>query len=310
MCYFSGVCYIPSCTRGPRNIQVAEVECPRDGDIRGTPMDSPEKYPRLTPTIENVKDSVPNKTVGTRDLQTSRSECSAWDATGLTRNNKTCPRARPLKMDDNSPVGSQSVTTNQSSSRECGPMALIDTEKVHAGAKKKKYMLHDLCEPQLPENQESRKDSPEKYPHLKSPVVVKKSVPHKTVGTKALRMSRAECSAWDATGLARSNETCPRAGPLKMDDNSPVGSQSVTRNQSSSRECGPMALADEENPHVGTKGAKSKKHRLRGPCVSPLPQNQESKEDSVSLLKNQDSVLSDDRLVELKKGAMNCLQEK
>ncbi|XP_047621965.1 ankyrin repeat domain-containing protein 26-like [Phacochoerus africanus] len=95
-----------------------------------------------------------------------------------------------------------------------------------------------------------------------------------------------------------------------MDDNSPVGSQSVTRNQSSSRECGPMALADEENPHVGTKEAKSKKHRLRGPCVSPLPQNQESKEDSVILLKNQDSVLSDDRLLQLKKSRYELLTGK
>lgn len=97
-------------------------------------------------------------------METLFSDCPAWDSTSLTCNNETCPRAGHLKIDDNYPVVSQSVTKNQSSSREVGQMTLIYKEKVHIGAKNKKYMLQDLCESQLPENQESRKGNNLKTP--------------------------------------------------------------------------------------------------------------------------------------------------
>ncbi|XP_022436040.1 ankyrin repeat domain-containing protein 26 isoform X6 [Delphinapterus leucas] len=44
--------------------------------LNGQVEDSPEKYPHLKPAV-GVKDSVPNKTVGMKDLQTSRSDLSA-----------------------------------------------------------------------------------------------------------------------------------------------------------------------------------------------------------------------------------------
>ncbi|XP_032479245.1 ankyrin repeat domain-containing protein 26 isoform X7 [Phocoena sinus] len=65
--------YIPSCMSGSRNFKMTKLEDPRNVGIPVPHMDSPEKYPHLQPAV-GVKDSVPNKTVGMKDLQTSRSE--------------------------------------------------------------------------------------------------------------------------------------------------------------------------------------------------------------------------------------------
>uniref|UniRef100_A0A8C6C2T7 Ankyrin repeat domain containing 26 n=1 Tax=Monodon monoceros TaxID=40151 RepID=A0A8C6C2T7_MONMO len=64
--------YIPSCMSGSRNFKMTKLEDPRNVGIPVAHMDSPEKYPHLKPAV-GVKDSVPNKTVGMKDLQTSRS---------------------------------------------------------------------------------------------------------------------------------------------------------------------------------------------------------------------------------------------
>ncbi|XP_028350781.1 ankyrin repeat domain-containing protein 26 isoform X12 [Physeter macrocephalus] len=121
--------------------------------------DSPEKYPHLKSAV-GVKDSVPNKTVGMKDLQTSRSDFSDWDSASLTLNNETCQRAGHLKVDDKYPFVSQSMTKSQSASTEFGQMTLIDKEKINIGAVflLGNYTLHDLCESQLPENRESKQD--------------------------------------------------------------------------------------------------------------------------------------------------------
>nr|XP_030692843.1 ankyrin repeat domain-containing protein 26-like isoform X5 [Globicephala melas] len=65
--------YIPSCMSGSRNFKMTKLEDPRNVGIPVAHMDSPEEYPHLKPAV-GVKDSVPNKTVGMKDLQTSRSE--------------------------------------------------------------------------------------------------------------------------------------------------------------------------------------------------------------------------------------------
>ncbi|XP_033295139.1 ankyrin repeat domain-containing protein 26 isoform X6 [Orcinus orca] len=127
--------------------------------LNGQVEDSPEEYPHLKPAV-GVKDSVPNETVGMKDLQTSRSDFSDWDSASLTLNNETCQRAGHLKVDDKYPFVSQSMTKNQSASTEFGQMTLIDKEKINIGAVflLGNYTLHDLCESQLPENRESKQD--------------------------------------------------------------------------------------------------------------------------------------------------------
>ncbi|XP_060016436.1 ankyrin repeat domain-containing protein 26 [Lagenorhynchus albirostris] len=151
--------YIPSCMSGSRNFKMTKLEDPRNVGIPVAHMDSPEGYPHLKPAV-GVKDSVPNETVGMKDLQTSRSDFSDWDSASLTLNNETCQRAGHLKVDDKYPFVSQSMTKNQSASTEFGQMTLIDKEKINIGAVflLGNYTLHDLCESQLPENRESKQD--------------------------------------------------------------------------------------------------------------------------------------------------------
>ncbi|XP_024589936.1 ankyrin repeat domain-containing protein 26 isoform X2 [Neophocaena asiaeorientalis asiaeorientalis] len=151
--------YIPSCMSGSRNFKMTKLEDPRNVGIPVPHMDSPEKYPHLQPAV-GVKDSVPNKTLGMKDLQTSRSDFSDWDSASLTLNNETCQRAGHLKVDDTYPFVSQSMTKNQSAATEFGQMTLIDKEKINIGAVflLGNYTLHDLCESQLPENRESKQD--------------------------------------------------------------------------------------------------------------------------------------------------------
>ncbi|XP_068416425.1 ankyrin repeat domain-containing protein 26 isoform X1 [Eschrichtius robustus] len=153
------VSYIPSCMSGSRNFKMTKLEDPRNVGIPVAHMDSPEKYPHLKPAV-GVKDSVPNKTVGMKDSQTSRSDFSDWDSASLTLNNETCQRAGHLKVDDKYPFVSQSMTKNQSASTEFGQMTLIDKEKINIGAVflLGNYTLHDLCESQLPENRESKQE--------------------------------------------------------------------------------------------------------------------------------------------------------
>uniref|UniRef100_A0A8D1HHG6 Ankyrin repeat domain-containing protein 26 n=1 Tax=Sus scrofa TaxID=9823 RepID=A0A8D1HHG6_PIG len=67
------VFYIPSCMSGSRNFKRAKLEDPRNGGIPVAHMDSPEEYPHLKPAV-GVKESVPNKTLGMKDLQKSRSD--------------------------------------------------------------------------------------------------------------------------------------------------------------------------------------------------------------------------------------------
>ncbi|XP_067557561.1 ankyrin repeat domain-containing protein 26 isoform X6 [Pseudorca crassidens] len=151
--------YIPSCMSGSRNFKMTKLEDPRNVGIPVAHMDSPEEYPHVKPAV-GVKDSVPTKTVGMKDLQTSRSDFSDWDSASLTLNNETCQRAGHLKVDDKYPFVSQSMTKNQSASTEFGQMTLIDKEKINIGAVflLGNYTLHDLCESQLPENRESKQD--------------------------------------------------------------------------------------------------------------------------------------------------------
>ncbi|XDB61694.1 hypothetical protein AB1E18_015052 [Capra hircus] len=74
--YFLNVSYIPSCMIGLRNFKMAKLEEPRHVGIQVAHMDSPEKYPNVKPAVL-VREPIPNKTVGVKDLQTFTSDLSA-----------------------------------------------------------------------------------------------------------------------------------------------------------------------------------------------------------------------------------------
>ncbi|XP_032099695.1 ankyrin repeat domain-containing protein 26 isoform X6 [Sapajus apella] len=67
-----GMFYIPSCMSGSRNFKMAKLEDTRNVGMPVAHMESPERYHHLTvPTIE-MKDSVPNKAGGMKNVQTPK----------------------------------------------------------------------------------------------------------------------------------------------------------------------------------------------------------------------------------------------
>ena len=81
-------------------------------------------------------------------------------------------------------------------------------------------------------------------------------------------------SDWDLTSLSLSGETCQRARHLKVDDQRPLVSQSVTKNPPA---LGQKTITDKEktkNAAVFLVGNSMPYH----PCQSPLPGNRGSKE--------------------------------
>ncbi|XP_043739695.1 ankyrin repeat domain-containing protein 26-like isoform X3 [Cervus elaphus] len=151
-----GVSFMPSCVSGLRNFKMAELGEPRHAGIAVAHAESPEKYPNVKPAV-GVKDSVPNKTVGTKDPQTSNSD---WDSTSLSLSSETCQRAGHLKADDRRPLVSQSVTKNQSAPTELGQKTATDKEKMKNAAMflVGNSMPHHPGQSPLPENRESKQD--------------------------------------------------------------------------------------------------------------------------------------------------------
>nr|CAI9713545.1 unnamed protein product [Rangifer tarandus platyrhynchus] len=124
--------------------------------LNGQTEESPEKYPNVKPTV-GVEDSVPNKTVGTKDPQTSNSD---WDSTSLSLNSETCQRAGHLKADGRRPLVSQSVTKNQSAPTELGQKTTTGKAKMKNAAMflVGNSMPHHPGQSPLPENRESKQD--------------------------------------------------------------------------------------------------------------------------------------------------------
>ncbi|XDC80853.1 hypothetical protein R6Z07F_012026 [Ovis aries] len=118
-------------------------------------------------------------------------------------------------------------------------------------------------------------DSPGKYPNVKPAVLVKDSVPSKTVGMKDLQTSSSDLAS---TALSLRVEACQRAGHLKADDQCPLMSQSMTKNQSTCTEFGQMAITDKVKRNIAAVFlvGNSTLHDL---CQSQLPENRESKQD-------------------------------
>ena len=91
-------------------------------------------------------------------------------------------------------------------------------------------------------------------------------------------------SDWDSTSLSFNSEICQRARHLKGDDQRPLASQSMTKNQLAPTELGQKTVADKEkmkNAAVFLVGNSMPHH----PCQSPLPGNRGSKEGNKDRIK-------------------------
>ncbi|XP_043335533.1 ankyrin repeat domain-containing protein 26-like [Cervus canadensis] len=117
-------------------------------------------------------------------------------------------------------------------------------------------------------------DSPEKYVNVKPAVLVEDSVPNITVGMKDFQTSSSD---WSSTTLSLSNETCQRAGHLKVGDQCLLMSQSMTKNQSTSTEFGQMTITDTVKTNIAAVFlvGNSMLHDL---CQSQMPENRESEQ--------------------------------
>ncbi|XP_065775211.1 ankyrin repeat domain-containing protein 26-like [Muntiacus reevesi] len=117
-------------------------------------------------------------------------------------------------------------------------------------------------------------DSPEKYANMKPAVLVEDSVPNITVGMKDFQASSSD---WSSTALSLSNETCQRAGHLKVDDQCLLMSQSTTKNQSTSTEFGQIIVTDTVKTNIAAVFlvGNSMLHDL---CQSQVPENKESEQ--------------------------------
>ncbi|KAL6035835.1 hypothetical protein STEG23_034819, partial [Scotinomys teguina] len=71
--HIEDVTYIPSCMSGSRNIKMAKLEESRNVGIPVAHTEAPRKYPVMEPTIKRT-DTLLNKTVGMKDVQTFKSE--------------------------------------------------------------------------------------------------------------------------------------------------------------------------------------------------------------------------------------------
>ena len=84
-------------------------------------------------------------------------------------------------------------------------------------------------------------------------------------------------SDWDSTSLSFNSEICQRARHLKVDDQRPLASQSVTKNQSAPTELGQKTIADKEKMKNAAVFLVGNSMPLN-PCQSPLPGNRGNKE--------------------------------
>ncbi|KAB0349311.1 hypothetical protein FD754_014168, partial [Muntiacus muntjak] len=82
---------------------------------------------------------------------------------------------------------------------------------------------------------------------------------------------------WSSTALSLSNETCQRAGHLKVDDQCLLMSQSTTKNQSTSTEFGQIIVTDTVKTNIAAVFlvGNSMLHDL---CQSQVPENKESEQ--------------------------------
>ena len=80
-----------------------------------------------------------------------------------------------------------------------------------------------------------------------------------------------------STALSLRVEACQRAWHLKADDQCPLMSQSMTKNQSTCTEFGQMAITDKVKRNIAAVFLVGNS-TLRDLCQSQLPENRESKQ--------------------------------
>ncbi|XP_038514207.1 ankyrin repeat domain-containing protein 26 isoform X6 [Canis lupus familiaris] len=279
--------------------------------------ESPGKDLHWKSTTE-VKDSVTNEAVAGKDQQMSRSDFSDWDSS-LSLGNETCQRTGDLKVDDKCPFVSQPMTKIESASGEFGQTTLMDKENINIGAVflLENSTLHDLCESELPENRESKKDlsaeldlevaSEEEQERPDESENNHPQIEKKRKKQKSSKMEGAEnIYAAAAAGLIqqrKNGKTDNHLFPTMKNEDSDAPAKKMSKEKNKVKK--QMNSVEHLDDLTQSSEAPSEDCKLHysdfKSSLLLIEQLGMDCTDSVSLLKIQDAILSYERLIELKK---------
>ncbi|XP_058153759.1 ankyrin repeat domain-containing protein 26 isoform X4 [Dasypus novemcinctus] len=299
------VFYIPSCMSGSRNFKMAKLEDTRNVGIPLAHMGSPEKYPHLKviqPVVE-MKDPEPNKAVGIKNIQTSKSDMSAeLDLKMISEEEQE----RLDGSENNQPQVEEERKKHKRNEMEV-------SENLYAAA------AAEENDDGLTQQRKNRKIDSQQYPvkgnasNCSSPALhmkeVKKSENEKWTSKESVIAPMFEKTD-SLTGVLLQANDDSSLSEIDQDEGRPAKKVSDEKNKVKKQinsmddfddltQSSETASEDFELPNSNYKNSMLLIEQLGMVC-----------KDSVSLLKIQDAVLSYERLIELKKNHCELLTGK
>uniref|UniRef100_A0A480KJT6 Ankyrin repeat domain-containing protein 26 isoform 2 n=1 Tax=Sus scrofa TaxID=9823 RepID=A0A480KJT6_PIG len=291
------VFYIPSCMSGSRNFKRAKLEDPRNGGIPVAHMDSPEEYPHLKPAV-GVKESVPNKTLGMKDLQKSRSDFLAEPDLEMTLEEEQ------ERLDGNE--NNHSQVEEEKKKHRNSVMEVSENRR-------------DAAESGLIQKRENGKTNNQQFPTMENDVFdsspgiylkdVKKNENEKWTSEKLEITPVFEKADSPTGGLLHMNDDSSLS-EIDQDDGRPAKKTSNEENKVKEQINSVDDLDDlTQSSETASEGCELLYSNYKNSMLLIEQLGMECK-DSVSLLKIQDAVLSYERLLELKKSHCDVLNGK
>ncbi|XP_059953611.1 ankyrin repeat domain-containing protein 26 isoform X7 [Mesoplodon densirostris] len=291
--------YIPSCMSGSRNFKMTKLEDPRNVGIPVAHIDSPEKYPHLKPAV-GVKDSVPNKTVGMKDLQTSRSDLSAELDLEITSEEA---QERLEGSENNHSQVEEAKKKHKSSEMEVSEN-IYDADDSGLIHQRKSRKTNDQQFPTM-ENEDSDSSGP--GVHMKE---VKKNEHETWTSKECVITPMFEKADSLSGGLLHMKDDSSLSG-VDQDDGRATKETSNEKNKVKEQINSMDDLDDlSQSSETAFEDCQMLYSNYKNSMFLIQQLGMECKADSVSLLKIQDAVLSYERLIELKKNHCELLTGK
>uniref|UniRef100_A0A8D1UHD1 Ankyrin repeat domain-containing protein 26 n=1 Tax=Sus scrofa TaxID=9823 RepID=A0A8D1UHD1_PIG len=291
------VFYIPSCMSGSRNFKRAKLEDPRNGGIPVAHMDSPEEYPHLKPAV-GVKESVPNKTLGMKDLQKSRSDFLAEPDLEMTLEEEQ------ERLDGNE--NNHSQVEEEKKKHRNSVMEVSENRR-------------DAAESGLIQKRENGKTNNQQFPTMENDVF------DSSPGIYLKDVKKNENEKWTSETLEITpvfeKADSPTGGLLHMNDDSSLseidqddGRPAKKTSNEENKVKEQINSVDDfddltQSSETASEGCELLYSNYKNSMLLIEQLGMECK-DSVSLLKIQDAVLSYERLLELKKSHCDVLNGK
>ncbi|XP_029093605.1 ankyrin repeat domain-containing protein 26 isoform X5 [Monodon monoceros] len=265
--------------------------------LNGQVEDSPEKYPHLKPAV-GVKDSVPNKTVGMKDLQTSRSDLSAELDLEITSEEA---QERLDGSENNHSQVEEEKNKHKSSEMEVSENIYDDDSGLIQQRKSRKTNNQ-----QFPTMENEDSDSSGPGVHMKE---VKKNENEKWTSKECVITPMFEKADSLIGGLLHMNDDSSLS-EVDQDDGRATKETSNEKNKVKEQIDSMDDLDDlTQSSETAFEDCQMLYSNYKNPMLLIEQLGMECK-DSVSLLKIQDAVLSYERLIELKKNHCELLTGK